>query len=70
MPLATYSCRRCGHKWPELRTFAGLDAPVICVACSSTDTERPIGAPITVYHAKGFYTTDSKIPKVKLEDSH
>jgi len=48
MPLYDYRCRECGHRFEELIFNWDEDDEIACPNCSARDTERLMGAPVTI----------------------
>ncbi len=44
MPIRHYFCRKCDHKWNELKKISDPD-PEICESCSSSDVGTELAAP-------------------------
>lgn len=59
MPVYTYKCTECGHRFDEFQHFTD-DSLTVCPACHQISLRKvyqPVGI---VFKGKGFYATDNR----------
>jgi len=56
MPLYEYLCKRCGHRFEEIRKFSDKQ-PKKCPECGGV-LEQVISAPAVQFKGSGWYVTD------------
>jgi putative FmdB family regulatory protein len=64
MPTYQYECKKCKHKFEEMKTISKRDE-AICPKCGNKDNTRFIGTGSGfIFKGSGFYETDYKRDKV------
>jgi len=61
MPVYSYLCEDCGHRFDEFQHFTD-DPLTVCPVCSQVALRKvytPVGI---VFKGKGFYATDNRSP--------
>jgi putative FmdB family regulatory protein len=56
MPLYEYACKKCGHRYEEIRKFSDKH-PTKCPECGGV-LEQVISAPAVQFKGSGWYVTD------------
>ncbi len=56
MPLYEYLCKKCGHRFEEIRKFSDKQ-PTKCPECKGV-LEQVISAPAVQFKGSGWYVTD------------
>lgn len=56
MPLYEYVCKKCGHRFEEIRKFSDKQ-PTKCPKCKGV-LEQVISAPAVQFKGSGWYVTD------------
>ena len=56
MPLYEYECKKCGHRFEEIRKFSDKH-PKKCPKCGGA-IEQVISAPAVQFKGSGWYVTD------------
>lgn len=56
MPLYEYLCKKCGHRFEEIRKFSDKQ-PTKCPECGGV-IEQVISAPAVQFKGSGWYVTD------------
>ncbi|MFZ0798583.1 MAG: zinc ribbon domain-containing protein [Terriglobales bacterium] len=56
MPLYEYLCKKCGHRFEEIRKFSDKQ-PKKCPECGGV-LEQVISAPAVQFKGSGWYVTD------------
>ena len=66
MPMYDYRCVQCGNKFEELIFSWNKDKEIICPNCSSKDSERLIGAPVSIgTSSRSFGTSPEQCCRVQ-----
>lgn len=55
MPVFTFECTKCHHRFDEL---ARAGERVRCVKCGAKSERKWVGAPSVTFNGSGFYTND------------
>lgn len=56
MPLYEYECRKCGHRFEQIRKFS--DPPVkVCPKCGG-EVDKLMSSPAVQFKGTGWYVTD------------
>lgn len=61
MPVYSYLCQECGHRFDQFQHFTD-DALTVCPVCNEVALRKvytPVGI---VFKGKGFYATDNRSP--------
>ena len=61
MPIYSYLCEHCGHRFDEFQHFTD-DPLTVCPVCKEVSLRKvyqPVGI---VFKGKGFYATDNRSP--------
>lgn len=61
MPVYSYFCEECGHRFDQFQHFTD-DTLTVCPVCSQVALRKvytPVGI---VFKGKGFYATDNRSP--------
>jgi len=67
MPLYEYLCKKCGHRFEEIKKFSDKQ-PKKCPECGGV-IEQVISAPSVQFKGSGWYVTDyAKKPNVPSSD--